>query len=212
MQRLKKILPVMIGATIFCSSAMADTAAAKSAGSENTKKAATAEKPVATVKKSVETVKKNVDKVKKPAAQATGAAVSKGVGSGKPFIDQLDPEEQRRLMKLYQDNPALYYAELEKIIGQLRKEEAELNRKLGDAVAAFRLASDPVDKKKKLEIVKNLTRQQFFFRLNETEHRIKESEKRLQQLRQLYDARKNSAEAIIDKRVQYLISDPSQRW
>ena len=94
----------------------------------------------------------------------------------------------------------------------MRKRDQELNSKVMLAVTKYHKATKPEDKKKYLAEITALTKQQFLNRSAEIEHRLKDAEQRLLELRKVHEARKKNADDIIARRIEDITRAPGLKW
>jgi len=153
--------------------------------------------------------------VPKTAVPMPGAAPAKPSEPALPTAKPNAPmsmEDQERLFSLYEENPAAYFEELRKITAEMRKRDQELNSKVMFAVTQYHRAQTPQEKAKYLKEVTDLTRQQYMIRSADSERRLKDALKRLQELNKIHEFRKKHAEEIIARRVEDITRSPGLKW
>ncbi len=127
------------------------------------------------------------------------------------LFNQLPKEERAKLEELYKKNPAAYYDELKKIAQRLRKQDATSDKRVQQLAKQYKQEKDSAKKEKILKQISWITRRQFYFRLEENRRSLDEAERKLNELKMLYQARKKNAKAIIERRIKDL-TDSNLDW
>jgi len=125
---------------------------------------------------------------------------------------RLSIEDEERLFSLYEENPTAYFDELRKVTAAMRQRDQELNSKVLLATTKFRQSKTAAEKKQYLAEITALTRQQFQNRSSEIDHRLWLADKRLRELHNIHDFRKQHADEIINRRIDDLIREPGLKW
>lgn len=128
------------------------------------------------------------------------------------FAESLSEEDRAQLKKLYAENPEEFKKELHKRIMNAKNKQDEEDAQIKDLVKKYRDAQSDQQKEDTEKQLKDLVTKQFQKKMDFNGKRIEEAEKRLSELKRIYEERQRKSDEIISQRVKDLTKDQTLNW
>ena len=128
------------------------------------------------------------------------------------IMNQLTPEEKKKLRALQQTSPKEFYQEIKSLAKKYRNENLKKNQVVKDLVAKYRHAENEQDKEKIKAELTDFVRKQFNIKMEANRKNYERAHKRLLELKEKLEKREAQADNIINDKVQQLIKNPVLSW
>lgn len=121
-------------------------------------------------------------------------------------FSQLNETERKKMQELQRSNPEAFAAEMRKLAEQYEKKENAWRQKMVLLTGKYRKSTDKTERARLKAEVMKMEKERFGRRLSGLERTISATKKRVALMEQELNKRKERAEAIVEARVEALLS------